>query len=115
MLKGLILMLPLGLLNLLFMASANACDDRSCETAYLIETKQHISNHARRGLSSMQERHAYSENRERKAYALYVHYFLMKYGDPTDTNSKYFMKEKGLKNKEVEKEIAVIKKPHSET
>ncbi|MEE9336734.1 MAG: hypothetical protein V3U87_01525 [Methylococcaceae bacterium] len=84
MLKGFILFLQSGLFSLFFMTSASACDDKSCETAYLSETKQHIKNHSRRGSGSMKERHAYAVNRERKAYALYVHYFLMKYGDPTD-------------------------------
>jgi hypothetical protein len=88
--KGLTLFVLLGLSNLFFMVSASACDDKSCETAYLAEVDQHVKNYARRGYGSMHERHAHAKNRERKAYALYVHYFLMKYGDPTDKKSKYY-------------------------
>ena len=95
MLKGLISFVHIGLFNIIFIASANACDDKSCETAYLSETRQHVNNHSRRGVGSMQERHAHSENRERKAYALYIHYILTKYGDPTDKNSRYFEKKQG--------------------
>jgi len=60
--------------------NASACDDQSCEGAYLNETKQHIANHARRAEAYRAERHAYSMNRQRRAYALYRHIHLMLFG-----------------------------------
>ena len=67
---------------LLFTASynASACDDKACESAYLAETQQHVANHIRRAEASKAERHAYSNNRHRRAYALYVHIHLMLFG-----------------------------------
>lgn len=109
MLKGFILVSS-GLFNLFFMTAAQACDDKACETAYLSESRQYINNHARRGIAAMQERHAYSKNRERKDYALYVHYFLMKYGDPTDKTSKIYL---NTINNNVD--IAGLKKQQSKT
>jgi hypothetical protein len=61
--------------------NASACDDKSCEKAYLLETVQHISNHVRHAETYKTERHAYSRNRERRAYALYNHIHVQK-GDP---------------------------------
>jgi len=72
---GLILMFSLLITN-----SAMACDTKSCESAYLAETKQHIANQIRRANASKLERHAYSLNRERRAYALYVHIHMMLFG-----------------------------------
>ncbi len=70
---GLILMF-----SMLISTSVFACDDKSCETAYLAETKQHIANQIRRANTFKVERHAYSMNRERRAYAEFVHkYFVL--------------------------------------
>ncbi len=63
-----------------------ACDDKPCEVAYLAETHQHISNHVRRAETEMMERHAYSKNRERRAYALYHHIHMMLFGEPGKIN-----------------------------
>jgi len=66
----------------LFIASFNvsACDDKACESAYLAETQQYVENHIRRAEASKAERHAYSKNRQRRAYALYVHIHFMLFG-----------------------------------
>lgn len=66
----------------LFIASfnASACDDKACESAYLAETQQYIENHIRRAEASKAERHAYAKNRQRQAYALYVHIHFMLFG-----------------------------------
>jgi hypothetical protein len=74
------------LVNVIFIATffastdALACDDKPCETAYLAETKQYISNHVRRAETYMAERHAHSKNRERRAYALYQHIHMILFG-----------------------------------
>ena len=63
--------------SLMISNSVFACDSKSCETAYLAETKQVIANQLRRANAYRVERHAYSLNRERRAYASFVHnYFL---------------------------------------
>ena len=64
----------------LFSSNAAACDNKRCEKAYLAETKQHIANHVRRANAYKAERHAYSKNRHRRAYALYVHIHFMVFG-----------------------------------
>ena len=66
----------------LFSLSTNAiaCDNKVCESAYLAETQKHIANRIRRAETFKAERHAYSKNRERRAYALYVHIHLMLFG-----------------------------------
>ena len=66
--------------TLLISSSAFACDNKGCEKAYLAETKQHMANHIRRAEAYKAERHAYSKNRHRRAYALYVHIHLMIFG-----------------------------------
>ena len=71
---------------MLISSNAFACDDKGCEKAYLAETKQHIANHIRRAEAYKAERHAYSKNRHRRAYALYVHIHLMIFG--TDPENK---------------------------
>lgn len=81
LLNGLFLGLIL-LFSMLVSTSVFACDTKYCETAYLAQTKQHISNQIRRANAMKVERHAYSLNRERRAYAEYVH--------------KYFVSVKGL-------------------
>ena len=58
---------------LLFSFSVEACDSKSCESAYLISTERYIANHQRRARTMRAERVAYSKNRERRDYALYVH------------------------------------------
>ena len=73
MFLGLILMF-----SMLITTSVFACDDKSCEKAYLAETKQHIANQVRRADASRVERHAYSQNRERRAYGEFIHkYFVL--------------------------------------
>jgi hypothetical protein len=57
----------------MFSTNVSACDDKACETAYIAETKQYTNNHIRLAEAYRVERHAYSKNRERRAYALYVH------------------------------------------
>jgi len=69
-----ILLFSLLISNMVF-----ACDNKACESVYLAETKQTIANQVRRAKATMVERHAYSLNRERRAYAEYVHkYFVSK-------------------------------------
>jgi len=63
--------------SLLISNSAFACDNKGCESAYLAETQQHIANQIRRANTFKTERHAHSKNRERRAYASYVHNNLM--------------------------------------
>jgi len=65
------------LLSLLMSNSVMACDNKGCETAYLAETKQRIANQIRRANALKTERHAHSLNRERRAYAEYVHKHLI--------------------------------------
>ena len=80
--------MSLTLLNRIFLASillfsilvsnsVFACDNKGCENAYLAETKQVIANHVRRANTLKVERHAYSMNRERRAYAEFVHKYFM--------------------------------------
>ena len=70
---GLILMF-----SMLISSSVFACDNKGCESAYLAETQQHIANQIRRANTYKAERHAYSKNRERRAYAEFVHkYFVL--------------------------------------
>ncbi|GAA0417278.1 hypothetical protein GCM10009133_27200 [Cocleimonas flava] len=70
----------------LFIASfnASACDDKACESAYLAETKRYVENQIRRAEATKAERHAYSKNRQRRAYALYVHIHFMLFGSDLD-------------------------------
>jgi len=63
--------------SLLISNTVFACDNKSCEAAYLAETKQTIANHVRRANTYKVERHAHSMNRERRAYAEYVHKYFM--------------------------------------
>ena len=49
------------ILPILFSANIAACDYKSCERAYLTETKQHIANHVRRVEAYKTERHANSK------------------------------------------------------
>ena len=77
LLNGLFLGLIL-VFSMLITTTVFACDDKSCETAYLAETKQHIANQIRRANASKIERHAYSQNRERRAYGEFVlKYFVL--------------------------------------
>ena len=62
---------------MLVSTSALACDDKGCESAYLAETQQHIANQIRRANTFKTERHAHSSNRERRAYAEFVHKHMM--------------------------------------
>ncbi len=66
--------------------NASACGSKSCETAYLAATKQYVSNHIRKAKAIEMERRAYSKNRERRAYALYVHLHFMLHGTDISKN-----------------------------
>jgi hypothetical protein len=68
------------LVSMLITTSVFACDNKGCESAYLAETQQHVANHLRRAEAIKAERHAYSKNRHRRAYALYVHIHFMMFG-----------------------------------
>ncbi len=61
------------LASTMFSMTASACDNKSCEAAYIAETKQYMNNYIRHAETYRTERHAHSKNRERRAYALYVH------------------------------------------
>ena len=61
------------LFSTLLSTSAFACDNKGCESAYLAETQQHIANQVRRANAYKVERHAHSMNRERRAYAEFIH------------------------------------------
>jgi len=67
--------------SLMFSTNVTACDDKACEVAYLAATKQYTENHIRQAEAYRVERHAHSKNRERRAYALYVHIHLMLFGE----------------------------------
>lgn len=69
-----------------FSMNASACDDKACETAYLAATKQYVDNHIRQAKAIELERRAYSKNRERRAYALYVHLHFMLHGTDLSKN-----------------------------
>ncbi|HIH98202.1 MAG TPA: hypothetical protein HA346_04265 [Thermoplasmata archaeon] len=68
------------LFSVMFSFNASACDTKSCEAAYLAETQQYVANHIRRAEAYKAERHAHSLNRERRAYALFVHMHFMLHG-----------------------------------
>jgi len=73
--------ISLALISSFFISTtASACDDKPCEAAYIAETKEHIKNHVRQAETYKTERHQHSSNRERRAYALYVHHYFMKHG-----------------------------------
>ena len=76
LLNNLVLSLIL-LFSLLMSQSVFACDTKSCESAYLAHTKQVIANHVRRAEAHKVERHAHSLNRERRAYAEFVHKYFV--------------------------------------
>lgn len=64
----------LALTSAMFLTSnAMACDDKSCEKAYLSSTHQYVANHGRQARSEHDERRAHAKNRERKDYALQYH------------------------------------------
>jgi len=65
------------LFSLLITNSVFACDNKVCESNYLAQTKQTIANQIRRANALKLERHAYSLNRERRAYAEYVHKYFV--------------------------------------
>ncbi len=65
------------LFSILISNSVFACDNKSCEAAYLAATKQVIANHVRRAKALKVERHAHSMNRERRAYAEYMHKYFV--------------------------------------
>lgn len=59
--------------------SVLACDDKSCEKAYLSSTSQYISNHGRQAITARTERQAHALNRERRDYALQNHIYRSKH------------------------------------
>ncbi len=66
------------LLSMLLSFNASACDDKSCEVAYLAQAQQYIANDIRRAEAFRVERRAHALNRERRDYALYVHRHLLR-------------------------------------
>ncbi|MCK5902648.1 MAG: hypothetical protein KAG28_05810 [Cocleimonas sp.] len=79
-------------LPLFFVASnVSACDDKSCEAAYIASSQQYVSNHQRHAkavrnehkiyisnverqlAAALNERRAHALNRERRDFALYHH------------------------------------------
>ena len=54
-------------------SNAIACDNKSCEKAYLASTTQYIANHGRQAQTAKTEREAYASNRERRDYAVVYH------------------------------------------
>ncbi|MFW5440728.1 MAG: hypothetical protein ACKE5M_08590 [Methylophilaceae bacterium] len=67
--------------------TASACDDKACETAYIAATKQYTENHIRQAKAYRAERHAHSKNRERRAYAHYVHMHMVIFGEQIPEDS----------------------------
>ena len=70
--------------SMLISFNASACDDKACESAYISATQEYVANGKRRAEAYRIEREAYSKNRERRDYALYVHMHLMIFGDPAN-------------------------------
>ncbi|MEE9326797.1 MAG: hypothetical protein V3U71_05825 [Cocleimonas sp.] len=66
------------LLSMLFSFNASACDDKSCEKAYLAQIEQYVANDIRRAEAFRIERRAHALNRERRDYAFYVHRHLIR-------------------------------------
>ncbi len=60
-------------------SSAIACDNKSCERAYLASTSQYIANHGRQAQTAKTEREAYATNRERRDYAVVNHIQRVRY------------------------------------
>jgi hypothetical protein len=54
-------------------SNAMACDNKSCEKAYLASTTQYIANHSRQAKTAKTEREAYASNRERRDFAVVYH------------------------------------------
>ncbi len=54
-------------------SNALACDDKSCEKAYLQSTSQYVANDRRHAVTAKTEREAYAKNRERRDYAVVSH------------------------------------------
>ncbi len=54
-------------------SSAMACDDKSCEKAYLASTHEYVKNYGRRAGSAKSEREAYAKIREQRDYATINH------------------------------------------
>jgi len=53
--------------------SAVACDDKSCETAYISAVEQYVHNHQARANSARDERVAYAKVRENRDRSLNEH------------------------------------------
>lgn len=64
----------------LFSSSAMACDDKACETAYLASTQQYVLNQKTHAEMYRAERLAHAKNRERRAFALYMHIHQTRFG-----------------------------------
>lgn len=68
-LSGILVSIPLIILS----SNAIACDDKSCERAYLQSTHQYVENYGRQANAARTEREAYAMNRERRDYAVANH------------------------------------------
>lgn len=67
-------LLLIPLLPIVIMSSnAIACDDKSCEVAYLSSTQQYVANYERQAITERIEREAHAKNRERRDYAIVKH------------------------------------------
>ena len=68
-LSAVLVSIPLIILS----SNTLACDDKSCEKAYLQSTHQYIANHGRHANTARTEREAHAMNRERRDYAVVNH------------------------------------------
>ena len=68
-LSAVLVSIPLIILS----SNAIACDDKSCEKAYLQSTHQYIANSGRQANTARTEREAHAMNRERRDYAVVNH------------------------------------------
>ena len=68
----LLLLLTLATLSVIT-SNAMACDNKSCEKAYLASTHQYVDNYGRRANSAKSEREAYAKIRENRDYAVISH------------------------------------------
>lgn len=72
----------------LFSSSAMACDDKACETAYLASTQQYAYIQKTHAEMYRAERLAHAKNRERRAFALYMHIHQTRFGADANKSSE---------------------------
>lgn len=70
----------LSIMASVFSSNAMACDDKACEVAYLASTQQYIYNQQTHAEILRAERLAHAKNRERRAFALYMHIHQTRFG-----------------------------------